>query len=64
MKPLRKLLFQLEGMDIGDHNKPQGKFKPKPKEEVILPDPVAMSDLEGAIKTVKKSPGLDIKKYE
>jgi hypothetical protein len=64
MKPLRKLLFQLEGIDAETHQKHQSKFKPRPKEEVILPDPVAMSDLESAIKTVKKSPGLDVAKYE
>lgn len=64
MKPLRKLLFQLEGIDVGDHHNKHNKFKPRPKEEVILPDPVRMEDLEGAIKTVKKSPGLDVQKYE
>ena len=31
MKPLRKLLFQLEGIDVGEQ--PKGnKFKPRPKE--------------------------------
>lgn len=64
MKPLRKLLFQLEGIDVSENQQRPSKFKPKPKEEVILPDPVCMNDLEAALKTVKKSPGLDIKKYE
>lgn len=63
MKPLRKLLFQLEGIEVGEQQK-HSKFKPRPKEEVILPDLVSMNDLEAALKTVKKSPGLDIKKYE
>lgn len=63
MIPLRKLLFQLEGIELGDNPK-ISKFKPKPKEEVILPDPVSVADLLDALKRVKKSPGLDIKKYE
>ncbi len=29
-----------------------------------MPDPVELTDLQEAIKRVKKSPGLDIKKYE
>jgi katanin p60 ATPase-containing subunit A1 len=63
MKPLRRLLFQLEGLEVGEQPR-HPKFKPKPKEEVILPDPVAMIDLEEALKTVKKSPGLDVVKYQ
>jgi hypothetical protein len=31
---------------------------------VILPDPVSMNDLEESLKIVKKSPGLDVDKYE
>ena len=29
-----------------------------------MPEPVCMKDVEDALKTVKKSPGLDIEKYK
>ena len=29
-----------------------------------MPDPVTMQDVEEALKTVKKSPGLEINKYK
>lgn len=46
MRPLRKLLFQLEGIEVNETQSKASKFKPRGKEEVILPDPVEMNDLE------------------
>ena len=64
MTPLRKLLFQLEGIELDENQKSKpSKFKPRPKEEVISPDPVSIADFDEAIKNVKRAPGGNIKKY-
>ena len=62
MAPIRKLLFQLEGIDLSE-NKNSKANKPRPKEESINPDPISVEDFSEAIKNVKRAPGGNIKKY-
>ena len=62
MKPLRRLLEQLEEIEVKEsvqHN----KFKKPVNEEDIKTEPVSMKDLEEAVKTTKKSPGLITQRY-
>ena len=43
---------------------PYNKFKKQGQtEEDLVPEPVCEKDIEEAIKTTKKSPGLETKKY-
>lgn len=63
MKPLRRLLYQLENIESKEVNVKKRISIQKDKDDLVKQGPVTAEDIEGALQTTKPSPGLHTEKY-
>jgi hypothetical protein len=63
MKPLRRLLYQLENIECKEVNVKKRIAIQKDKEDHVKPGPVTKEDIDEALKTTKPSPGMNTEKY-